>query len=106
MSHVSVAHFPQCYMSNLRKEYVPCHYIFLNHIACHYALCQMSNLRKAQANRSILGSRAAEPLNCLADDDKEKDQATRFRSTTTLSDLVGTVPIFACPESGQGLSRF
>ena len=28
MSHVSVAYFPQCHMSNLEKGYVTLHYIF------------------------------------------------------------------------------
>ena len=35
MSQVSVAYCPQCHMSNLRNEYVPCHYIFSLHVACH-----------------------------------------------------------------------
>ena len=55
MSHVSVAYFPQCRVSNLRNEYVACHYIFSPHVACHYALCHMSNLRNAHVALSILG---------------------------------------------------
>ena len=35
MSHVSVAYFPQWHVSNLRNEYVACHYILSPHVACH-----------------------------------------------------------------------
>ena len=55
MSHVSVAYFPQCHMSNLRNDYVPCHYILKPHVPCHYAQCHMSNLRNDHVALSILG---------------------------------------------------
>ena len=45
--HVSDVYFPQCHKSNLRNDYVPCHYIFSPHVACHLTLCCMSNLRNA-----------------------------------------------------------
>ena len=35
MSHVYVAYFSQCHMSNLRKGYVVCHSTFNHHVACH-----------------------------------------------------------------------
>ena len=57
MSHVSVAYFPQCHMSNLRNDYVPCHYISKPHVACHYVPCPMSNLRNYHVALSILGVR-------------------------------------------------
>ena len=42
-------------MSNLRNDYVPCHYIFSPRVACHLALCHMSNLRNAHVALSVLG---------------------------------------------------
>ena len=55
MSHISVAYFPQCHMSNSRNDYVPFYYIFSPHVSCHYVLCRMSNLRNAHVALSILG---------------------------------------------------
>ena len=55
MAHVSVAYFPLCHMSNLRNDYVPCHYILNPHVPCHYAPCHMSNLRNDHVALSILG---------------------------------------------------
>ena len=58
---VSVAYIPHCHMWNLRKGYVPCHYIFTPHVACHYALWRMPNLRNAYVALSILGVKGRQP---------------------------------------------
>ena len=47
MSHVSVAYFPQCLMSNLRNNHVVCHYLSYLHVPCGQGSCRMSVLRKA-----------------------------------------------------------
>ena len=65
MSHVSVAYFPQCHMSNLRNGHVPCHYILTPHVTCHYAPCHMSTLRNDHVNLSILGVKGHNKLSQL-----------------------------------------
>ena len=54
MSHVSVAYFPQCHMSNLRNKHVACHYLFYLHVPYRLGSCRMSILRKAHVAVSNL----------------------------------------------------
>ena len=54
LSHVSVAYFPKCHMSNLRNDHVKYHFIFSPHVTCHWALCRIPNLN-AHVPLSILG---------------------------------------------------
>ena len=55
MSHVSVAYFPQCHMSNLRNDYVPCHYICKPQCCMSLTPCHMSNIRNDHVALLILG---------------------------------------------------
>ena len=41
VSHVSLAYFPQCHMSNLSKGYVTCHYICNPHVASLDVTCRI-----------------------------------------------------------------
>ena len=84
MSHVSFAYIPQCHMSNLRKYYVPCHYLFSQHVACHYALCRIiSNLSNAHVVLSILGAIEGPyyPTQCPPPPIKAPNSAMRFGDT-------------------------
>ena len=46
MSHVPAAYFSPCYMQNLRKGHVTCHYIFSPPGASHpYVACQIQEMK-------------------------------------------------------------
>ena len=53
MTLYSVAYYSQCYMLNLRIDYVTCYYIFIPDVVCHLALCRMSNSRNAHVALSF-----------------------------------------------------
>ena len=55
ISHVPLAYFPPCHMSNLRKNHVACHCLYSPPVPCHLPLCRMSILRNGHVALSILG---------------------------------------------------
>ena len=55
MSHVSVAQYCPCPLSNLRNGHVQCHYLVGPHVADANVHVALSNLRNGYVALSILG---------------------------------------------------